>query len=214
MWISPVFQLYIVKEYQRLKEVESNKYNLEWDIRRLMSKVNYALHTDAVQKHIIPHSKYKVDKQWIEYANEADLLNMALYGYTAKQWKEANPHHALNGKNMRDFSSINDLLIMTNLESINAELIKNRATNLQRFEYLKKLALEQKEQFAKVDMIKSIKKSRPDTYIDAENMTPEEIEKESKKDVLEANKQNLSKFNNNLKKALNHNPKKDKNSKE
>ena len=155
-----------------------------------------------------------MDKQWIEYANEADLLNMALYGYTAKQWKEANPHHALNGKNMRDFSSINDLLIMTNLESINAELIKNRATNLQRFEYLKKLALEQKEQFAKVDMIKSIKKSRPDTYIDAENMTPEEIEKESKKDVLEANKQNLSKFNNNLKKALNHNPKKDKNSKE
>ena len=213
MWISPSFQLYIVKEYQRLKEIESNKYNLEWDIRRLMSKVNYVLHTDAVQKHIIPKSKYNVDKQWIEYANEADLLNMALYGYTAKEWKETNPHHALNGKNMRDFSSINDLLIMTNLESINAELIKNGATNLQRFEYLKKLALDQKEQFAKVDIIKSIKKSRPETYIEAEHVTPTEIEEETKKDILEANKNNLSDFNKKLKKGLKYNPKKDKDKK-
>lgn len=199
MWISPTFQLYIVKEYQRLKEIESNKYNLEWDVRRLMSKVNYVLHTDAVQKHIIPNSKFNTNKQWLEYANEADLLNMALYGFTAKQWKEANPEHALNGKNMRDFSSINDLLIMTNLESLNAELIKNGATTPQRFEYLKKMALEQKVQFEKVDMVKSIKKSSNKTYLEAENMTPDEIEIESNKNILEANTKNLMNYNQNKK---------------
>ena len=103
MWISPIFQLYIVREYQRLKDVESNQYNLEWNVRRLMTKVNYVLHTDAVQKHIIPKSVLPIEKQGIEYANEADLLNVALYGYTAKQWKDANSQYALEGKNMRDF---------------------------------------------------------------------------------------------------------------
>lgn len=103
MWISPVFQLYIAKEYQRLKEIERNQYNLEWDIRRLMAKVNYALHTDAVQKFVIPKSNKSLGKQHFEFAEEADILNLALYGYTAKQWKDANPDHALNGKNMRDF---------------------------------------------------------------------------------------------------------------
>jgi len=84
MWISPIFQLYIVKEYQRLKEVESNQLNLEWDVRRLMTKVNYVLHTDAVQKFVIPKSIKPLDKQHFEFAEEADILNMALYGYTAK----------------------------------------------------------------------------------------------------------------------------------
>ncbi|MGS0525824.1 KilA-N domain-containing protein [Zobellia nedashkovskayae] len=137
-WISPMFKLYIIKEYQRLKEAENNQYNLEWDVRRLMTKVNYVLHTDAVQKHIIPNSKFSNEKQWIEYANEADLLNVALFGYTAKQWKETNPEKALKGQNMRDYSSINDLLVMSNLESINAELIKRGTSKEQRFEYLKK----------------------------------------------------------------------------
>jgi hypothetical protein len=195
MWISPIFQLYIVKEYQRLKEVESNQYNLEWDVRRLMTKVNYVLHTDAVQKHIIPNSNFPEDKKWIEYANEADLLNMALYGYTAKEWKESNPQYALNGKNMRDFSSITDLLIMSNIESLNSELIKLGTPKKQRFDFLKKMASEQKEQFSKVDMIKSIKKTNESTYLNAEDLTPEEIEEETKKDILEANKKNLNKFN-------------------
>lgn len=181
MWIDPIFQLYIVKEYQRLKEVESNTYNLEWDVRRLMTKVNYVLHTDAVQKHIIPKSTLPLEKQGIEYANEADLLNVALYGYTAKQWKESNPQHALNGKNMRDFSSITDLLIMSNLESLNSEMIKLNTTKQQRFQLLSQMAIEQREKFDKVDMIKSIKKSDPTTYLNAENLTPDEIEEESKK---------------------------------
>lgn len=210
MWINPVFQLYIVKEYQRLKEVESNQYNLEWDVRRLMTKVNYVLHTDAVQKHIIPQSKFPEDKKWIEYAEEADLLNKALYGYTAKQWKEANPQHELNGKNMRDFSSITDLLIMSNLESLSSQLINLNTPKLTRFDFLKKMADDQREQFNKVDIMKSIKKSHSMTYINAENLTPDEIESESKKDILEANKQNLSEFNKRLKKGLDTNPKENK----
>jgi hypothetical protein len=207
MWINPIFQLYIVKEYQRLKEVESNQYNLEWDVRRLMTKVNYVLHTDAVAHHIIPNSNFALDKQWIEYANEADLLNLALYGYTAKQWKEANPQHALNGKNMRDFSSITDLLIMSNLESLSSQLIKLETPKDRRFQLLINMASEQREQFNKVDMVKSIKKINSMTYINAEELTPDEIESESKKDILEANKQALSKFNQNLKKGLDFNPK-------
>lgn len=207
MWISPAFQLYIVTEYKRLKEIENNQLNLEWDVRRLMTKVNYGLHTDAVQKHIIPKSKFSKDKQWIEYANEADLLNVALYGYTAKQWKQANPDHSNNGKNMRDFSSITDLLIMSNLEALNAEMIKNNAPKDYRFEYLKKLAQEQRKQFDKVDIIKSIKRKDETTYVEIGKLTPDEIEEESKKDILEANRRNLSEFNKKLKKGLNWNPK-------
>lgn len=206
MWISPAFQLYIVTEYKRLKELENNQLNLEWDVRRVMTKINYSLHTDAVQKHIIPKSKFSKDKQWIEYANEADLLNVALYGYTAKQWKDANPDHSANGKNMRDFSSITDLLIMSNLESLNAELIKNGAPKGYRFEYLKKLSEDQRKQFDKVDIIKSIKRKDETTYVEIGKLTPEEIEKEAKKDILEANRKNLSEFNKSLKKGLNYNP--------
>ncbi|MBE8724952.1 KilA-N domain-containing protein [Flavobacterium hungaricum] len=200
MWISPVFQLYIVREYQRLKDIESNTYNLEWDVRRLMAKVNYVLQTDAVQKHIIPKSSLPFDKQGIEYANEADLLNVALYGYTAKEWKEANSNCELGEKNMRDFSSITDLLIMSNLETLNSEMIKLGTPKDKRFELLRNIAIEQREKFEKVDIIKSIKKLDSTTYINAENLTANEIEAESKKDILEANKNNLTKFKKNLKK--------------
>ena len=181
--ISPVFKLYLYKEYQRLKEVESNQYNLEWDVRRLMTKVNYVLHTDAVQKHIIPQSTLPIERQGIEYANEADLLNIALYGYTAKQWKEANPDDALHEKNMRDFSSITDLLIMSNLESFNAQLINLKIDKNRRFDLLKKMAIEQKEQFDRLDIVKSIKKSSSTTYLNAENLTPDQIEIESNKSI-------------------------------
>ena len=84
-WISPMFKLLLIKEFQRLKEIESNQYNLEWDVKRVLSKVNYHIHTDAVKNHIIPKSNYPTEKQWIEYAEEADLLNVALFGCTAKQ---------------------------------------------------------------------------------------------------------------------------------
>lgn len=210
MWISPVFQLYIVKEYQRLKEVESNMYNLEWDVRRVMTKINYALHTDAVQKFVIPKSIKPLDKQHFEFAEEADVLNMALYGYTAKQWRDANPEHSAKGKNMRDFSSITDLLIMSNLETLSAQLIQTNLTKQQRYAYLKKMADEQRVQFDRIDILKSVKRTQADTYLNAENMTPDQIELESKKDILEANKKALSEFNKKLEQGLNWSPKKEK----
>jgi len=95
MWISPVFQLYIVKEYQRLKEVETNQYNLEWNIKKVLSKVNYQIHTDAIKTHIIPRLTLTQKRDWV-YADEADMLNIVLFGCTAKQWRDANQQRALN----------------------------------------------------------------------------------------------------------------------
>jgi hypothetical protein len=166
MWISPMFQLYLVKEYQRLKEIETNQYNLEWDVKRILSKANYHIHTDAVKNHIIPKSEYASDKQWIEYAEEADLLNVALFGCTAKQWKEVNPKHALEGKNMRDFASINELAVLSNLESLNSELIKGGVKKGIRFNNMSIISKEKLEILIKTDMIKSIKKQSDSTYID------------------------------------------------
>ena len=155
----------MIKEYQRLKEVESNKHNIEWNVRRILSKANYHIHTDAIKEHIIPKSNYPKDKQWVEYAEEADLLNVALFGCTAKEWKNANPQASLNGKNIRDFASINELAVLSNLESINALLIKENLTKDHRFFVLSKKAKEDLERLNKIDIIKSVKKLNNDTYI-------------------------------------------------
>ena len=120
--ISPVFKLYLIKEYQRLKEQESNQYNLEWNVKRILSKANYHIHTDAVKNYILPSLSDM--KEAFVYADEADLLNLAMFGCTAKQWKMNNPERALNGENIRDMASINELAILSNIESLNASLIK------------------------------------------------------------------------------------------
>jgi hypothetical protein len=198
-WISPIFKLYVNKEYLRLKEVENDLYNLEWDVKRVLTKVNHTIHTDAVQKYIIPKSTLPINMQGIEYANEIDLLNLALYGYTAKQWRDANVELS-KGKNMRDFSSINELLVMSNLEVMNSEMIKLNTDKKTRFQLLSKMAKEQLEQLLKVDIIKSVRKQSSNTYIEAKNLTGEEIEEESKKSILDINKENLLKFNKSLKK--------------
>lgn len=117
MWISPAFKLYIIKEYQRLKEIENNQYNLEWNVKRILSKSNYEIHTEAVKNHIIPKIDAKKD---FAHAEEADLLNLALFGCTAKQWREANPQRALQGENVRDMASINELIVLSNIENLNA----------------------------------------------------------------------------------------------
>jgi len=109
MWISPKFQLLLVKEYQRLKDSENDKLQIEWDVKRLLSKANYHLQTDAVQKHIIPKKNYSKNKEWLAYAEEADLLNVALFSYTTKDWRESNKEFAEKGLNVRDFASINEL---------------------------------------------------------------------------------------------------------
>lgn len=166
LYISPAFQLYVIKEYQRLKEIENNQYGLEWDVRRILSKVNYTLHTDAVKNYIIPNSKYSHDKEWLHYAEEADLLNVALFKCTAKSWKEANPERALKNENLRDMASINELAVLSNLESLNSTLIKGGMNKEQRFRILSQTAQDQLESLDKIDYLKSIKKLNPSVYVD------------------------------------------------
>ncbi|MEG0760212.1 KilA-N domain-containing protein [Chryseobacterium sp.] len=166
--ISPVFKLYIIREYQRLKEIESNKYGLEWDIKRVLSKANYQIHTDAIKNYIIPTLTYSQKKDWI-YAEEADLLNIVLFGCTAKQWKEANPQKVLNGENIRDMASINDLTILSNIESLNSSLIKNKIDKKNRFKILLETVKDQRKSLESIDIIKSLKKISDTTFFDAQN---------------------------------------------
>lgn len=143
MWISPTFQLYIVKEYQRLKEQESSPLSLEWNAKRILSKTNYALHTDAIKNVIIPKMNIQSIKQGIIYATEADMLNIILFGCKAKEWNEANPKLVSKGLNIRETASINQLVVLSNMESANSEMIKQGLPREQRFEVLHKMAKEQ-----------------------------------------------------------------------
>lgn len=163
--ISPVFKLYLIKEYQRLKEIESNQFNLEWDVKRILTKANYSIHTDAIKNHIIPLLNLVKDKEWITYAEEADVLNVALFGCTAKQWKTSNPELAMKGHNMRDFASINQLTVLSNLEVLNSEMIKNKMLKNQRFQYLHRTALQQLSILDKSNAIKSLQKLSEDAFI-------------------------------------------------
>ena len=166
--ISPVFKLYIIREYQRLKEIESNKYGLKWDIKRVLSKANYQIHTDAIKNYIIPTLTYSQKKDWI-YAEEADLLNIVLFGCTAKQWREANPQKVLNGENIRDMASINDLTILSNIESLNSSLIKNKIDKKNRFKILLETVKDQRKSLESIDIIKSLKKISDTTFFNAQN---------------------------------------------
>ena len=122
-WISPVFKLYFIKEFQRLKtaEAEQQQQSLDWNVRRILSKVNYRIHTDAVKNHLIPQKIQDTKFEGLYYASEADLLNLALFAMTAKDWRETNP--TLKG-NMRDYATAEQLLVLANLENLNAEFIK------------------------------------------------------------------------------------------
>jgi hypothetical protein len=163
-WISPAFKLYLIKEYQRLKEIETNQYNLEWNVKRILSKANYQLHTDAVKEHIIPHSKKLWNKN-LEYAEEADLINTALFGCTAKQWREANPDRAKAGENIRDSASINELNVLANAESLNAEMMRDGLNKEDRFNKIQDMAIRQLEALNQRDFMKSLKKTAHDTYL-------------------------------------------------
>ena len=139
MWISPEFKIYLIKEFQRLKEEEQRKLANPWNVHRTLAKVNYRIHTDAIQSFIIP-PKISKAQMGITYANEADLLNMALFGLTAKQWREANPGQE---GNVRDFATIEQLLVLANLESMNAELIHMGLTQHDRLQKLNEMAIRQ-----------------------------------------------------------------------
>ena len=137
--ISPVFKLYLLKEYQRLKDEENDRLKLEWDAKRFLSKSNYLIHTDAVKNYVLPQSNYTVSTEWLTYADEADLLNVALFGCTAKAWRDANPELAKSG-NIRDYASIAELTVLSNLETHNAELIKSGVSKAERFKTLREIA--------------------------------------------------------------------------
>jgi hypothetical protein len=167
-WLSPQFKLYLYTEFQRLKKIETNAYNLEWNVKRVLTKANYRLHTDAIRDFIIPIMNVAKDKEWIVYANEADLLNMAVFGYTAKAWKEANPSLALSNANPRDYASINELAVISSLESIHSILIQQGIDKENRFRLLKKMASEQLENLKKLDIMKSVKKENDSTFLGGE----------------------------------------------
>ena len=140
-WLSPEFKLYIIKDYQRLKEDEGHRLALDWNVKRILAKANYRLHTDAIKMNLIPPELPRVQQGYV-YADEADVLNVALFGKTAKQWKQENP--GTKG-NMRDFASIEQLLVLANLENINALLIEQGIPQQERLEKLHATALYQIE---------------------------------------------------------------------
>ena len=138
-WISPKFKLYLIKEFQRLKNDEIEKQKLGWDIKRTLVKMNYHIHTDAIKNNLIPQHISKNKIPFI-YATEADLLNVALFGLTSKQWSEKNPKLA---GNMRDYATAEQLVVMANLESLNAQLIKQNISFEDRLVNLNEVAIEQ-----------------------------------------------------------------------
>ena len=137
MWISPKFQLLLVKEYQRLKTEEQRL--LGWSAKRELSKINYRIHTDAIKQNLIPSEVTPVQANII-YANEADVLNVAMFGMTAKQWREANPE--LKG-NIRDYATINELICLSNMENLNAVFIEQNMTQRERLVKLNQIAIHQ-----------------------------------------------------------------------
>ena len=149
--ISPIFKLYLIKEFERLKEFENQ--NREWDIKRILTKNNYLIHTDAIKNYILPDNAYYKTKEWLKYAEEADLLNVIIFKTTAKDWRELNPELAKNS-NLRDYASINELTVLSNLESHNAELIKEGKTKEKRFIILREIASYQLNVLNEADHLK------------------------------------------------------------
>lgn len=153
--ISPIFKLYLLKEYQRLKDDENDRFKLEWNAKRFLSKSNYLIHTDAVKNYVLPQSSYTKSTEWLAYADEADLLNAALFGCTAKEWREANPELAKHN-NIRDYASIPELTVLSNLETHNAELIKSGMPKAERFARLREIAQYQLRVLAEADWIREL----------------------------------------------------------
>lgn len=135
--ISPTFKLYLIKEFQRLKEQENENKN--WSAKRMLSKNNYLIHTDAIKNYLLPNKDYLKNKEWLKYAEEADILNVIIFQTTAKEWRDLNPNLAKNS-NVRDYANANELTVLSNLESHNADLIKRGKTKIERFLILKEIA--------------------------------------------------------------------------
>ena len=152
-WISVEFKLYLILEFQRLKEDENRRLSLAWNLNRTLSKLNYRIHTDAIKEHLIPAAVTPAQAA-ITYASEADVLNVALFGKTAKQWRDANTK--LEG-NMREYATIEQLLVLANIESMNAEFIHMRLSQGDRLKRLNEIAIRQMQVLTSASAIKLIK---------------------------------------------------------
>ena len=159
-WISAEFKFYLIHEFQRLKEQESNIQQIEWSFQRTLAKVNYKIHTDAIKNNIIPKV---LDKQQtsLVYASEADVLNMALFGMTAKQWRDTNPTEngdslSSSKRNVRDYATIQQLVVLSNLESINAMLIAQSMPQNERLIQLNNIAIKQMKSLVDNQHIKNL----------------------------------------------------------
>ncbi len=145
-WISAEFKLYIIKDYKRLKNDENSKLSLNWNLNRELSKINYKIHTDAIKENLSPPELTPSQKSFT-YANEADMLNVALFGMTAKEWRDANPDKS---GNIRDYATLNQLLILANMESYNAVLINQQIPQQERLVLIRDLVVKQFEATNKI----------------------------------------------------------------
>ncbi len=156
LWLSPTFQLYIAKEFQRLKkeEAKESKEALDWNLKRTLAKVNYRVHAEAVREYLMPPQLVNTKKEGMVFASEADLLNVAVFGMTAKEWKMQNPEAK---GNMRDHASTEQLIILANLESLNAKLLEWDCDQEQRLEILNKTAIDQMNVLLGLPAVKELK---------------------------------------------------------
>jgi hypothetical protein len=152
-WVSASFKLYLITEIQRLKDDENSRLNLEWNLQRTISKINYHIHTEAIKTSLIPKEITKQQASFV-FANEADLLNVALFGITAKEWRERNPDQK---GNIRDYATLEQLVVLSNMESINALLIGQGLLQDERLIQLNKVAIIQMKSLLESSTIKSLK---------------------------------------------------------
>ncbi|OJV52978.1 MAG: DNA-binding protein [Bacteroidetes bacterium 43-16] len=152
-WVSASFKLYLIKEFQRLKDDENNRLKLDWSLQRTLSKINYHIHTDAIKENLVPKAITSQQAGYV-YANEADLLNVALFGITAKEWRDANPDKA---GNIRDHATLEQLVVLSNVESINALLIKQGLPQSERLLQLNQVAITQMKSLLQNKAIKRLK---------------------------------------------------------
>jgi KilA-N domain len=151
-WLSSEFKFYLIKEFQRLKEDENDRLKIEWNIQRTLAKVNYQIHTDAIKANLIPETLDKSKINFI-YANEADLLNVALFGITAKQWRDENPN---TDGNIRDVATIEQLVVLSNLESLNSVFIHQGQSQSERLMQLNAIAITQMKALLNSKMVKKL----------------------------------------------------------
>jgi len=158
MWISPEFKIYLIKEFQRLKDDENRRLSLAWNLNRTLSKLNYRIHTDAVKAHLIPPEVTPAQAA-ITYANEADLLNVALFGQTARQWRDTNPKLE---DNMREYATIEQLLVLANIEGMNAEFIHMDLPQGERLKRLNQIAIRQMQTLTATSHLRQTQKRLKD----------------------------------------------------